>query len=119
MAHDPMATLTVAELDAGSRLLKTDLVTAVAHSTQHKWQALAITAWLLAKRSDPYVKLDTFRAMHPKELSDALGYGQPDDEPTDEPVDEPAPAAEPTPPGRAAAALDERIAAAPTGPTRA
>lgn len=77
MATDPLERMTVAELDAASRLLKTDVVTAIADETGEKWAGLGIVAWILAKRDDPTAALSTFRAMSAGELYDALGVTEP------------------------------------------
>lgn len=82
---DPLDQLTIAELDSGSRLLKTDLVTAIGESTMNRWQGLAIVAWLIARRTDPQAKVETYRQMTAVELSDVLGLN-------DTEADEQAPA---------------------------
>lgn len=94
---DPMARLLIAELDDGSRRLGTDLVHAVT-SPGHprRWAALALVAWLLARRDDPGAKPDAYDRLTPAELSAVLG------------LDGPAPVAHDT--------VDAELAADPTGP---
>lgn len=89
MTTDPLERLTVAELDAGSRLLKTDLVTAIAEDRAEKWAGLAITAWLLARRDDPSALLSPYRAMGANELYTALGVAaEPDPDPAADVADD-------------------------------
>lgn len=70
---DPVDTLTIAELSAGSRELKADVI-AVVTSDDHplKSDALAVVAWLHARRHDRTTKPDAllreFRAMTYTEL---------------------------------------------------
>lgn len=80
--RDPVAELTIAELDAGSRLLKADMMTAVSTDHPARSAALAVTAWLLARRTDRAAQLNTYRAMTLSELTTQLGL--------DDDVDEPA-----------------------------
>ena len=94
---DPMAVLTISELDDGSRRLGTDLVHAVTtpgHS--RRWAALALVAWLRARRDDPGVKPDAFDRLTPNELQTVLG------------LDGPGPAAHDS--------VDAELAADPTAP---
>jgi hypothetical protein len=72
--YDPLNQLTIAELDMCSRLLKTDIVTAIHGASMHRWAGMAIVAYVIAKRADPAAKLDTYRQMTPAELTAALGY---------------------------------------------
>lgn len=92
---DALDRLTIGELDAGSRLLKTDIVTAVAEHTMHKWAGLAIVAYLIDRRTDPTVQLATYRAMTPVELAGTLGLN--DDDPEEATADDEDPAAAPAP----------------------
>lgn len=76
--HDPLDALTVAEIDAGSRLLRADLVGAITQGTAQRWPALAIMAYLHARRTDHGAQLATYRAMTAAELSaelEGLGGG--------------------------------------------
>lgn len=82
--RDPVDELTIAELDNGSRLIKTDMLTAVSTDSPARPAALAVTAWLLARRTERSAQLNTYRAMTVPQLMDDLGLGDDDD------VDEPA-----------------------------
>lgn len=75
--HDPLDALTIAEIDAGSRLLRADLVGAVTQGTAQRWPALAVVAYLHARRGDPSAQLTQFRAMTPPELLGELGMTTP------------------------------------------
>lgn len=68
---DPLEVLTLAELDAGSRLLHADIVHHItAPGAERRWEALAIGAYLVARRDDPTVQLTTFRKMTADEIGD-------------------------------------------------
>ncbi len=69
---DLLDTLTVVELDLGSRLLKEDLVHAITAPTAGRWKGLAILAYLKAKHTDPTAKLAYFTAMSSSELIDEI-----------------------------------------------
>lgn len=73
---DPLDALTIGELDAGSRLLKASLVAAVADKTPDYEKALAVVAYLHARRTDrstpPNELLRRYTAMRYSELTDAL-----------------------------------------------
>lgn len=73
---DPLDALTIAELDAGSRLLKASLVAAVAQQTPDYERALAVVGYLHARRDDRTTKPDEllrrFTAMRFSELSEHL-----------------------------------------------
>lgn len=86
--RDPLDQLLLAELDEGSRLLKTDMVSAISEGTVDRWQALAIAAWLLARRKDPKVKLNEFRQLRPTEVYERLDIGD-DDQVDDEEAADP------------------------------
>lgn len=143
--RDPLDELTISEIDMGSRLLRADLVGAVTEGTAQRWPALAIVAYLHARRRDPAAELATYRAMTAKELTDELGLvNDPDDAEQDAEVDllggdssvpieqdhlpENLPADPPNPqvevetprPGTKAAAAEiaEQVAANPTGRKR-
>lgn len=134
MSYDPLNQLTIAELDTCSRLLKTDIVTAIHGGTMHRWQGMAILAYVLAKRTDPAAKLETYRAMTPAELSATIGVDgppevdeTPDPEPADpEPVDDGWVIGDddddrrPNPKGQAVGldAIKARAVADPTAPMR-
>lgn len=75
-SHDPLAKLTVAELDAGSRLIRGDILAAISEQTEKRWQSLAVVAYLLARRTDPAADVATFRAMTANELQGALGLDE-------------------------------------------
>lgn len=86
MAADMLDQLTIAELDACSRKLGTDVVTAIHEGTADRWAALAIVAHAMAARTDPTASLSTYRQMTPAELSSALGL----DDTAEDPVTDPA-----------------------------
>lgn len=84
---DPLAQLTITEVDSGSRLLKADLVTAITRGTVDRSKALAIVAFLHARRADPAAKLQPFVEMTYAELGDhlnELGGGDQDDDDDDD-----------------------------------
>lgn len=111
---DPLDILTVAELRVGGKIAGTDLVHAIVTPTHHRADALAITCWLLAKRSDPAASVDTYRRMTLTEVSRAASLlagnspelldeltrqddaGDGDDQADEQPAE---PAAEPAKPG--------------------
>lgn len=74
MSYDPLAQMTIQELDAASRRVKTDVSAAIATGTMDRWRSLAAVAHVLALRSDPAAKYADFMQMNPSELSTALGY---------------------------------------------
>lgn len=107
---DPLDRLTIAELDAGSRILKADMIVAITAKTMERAAALAILAWLLAKRVDPHAQLTTYRAMTINELVATLGITE-------------APAPDPNAPPLNTAAPDPTVVATvakadPTGRAR-
>lgn len=57
-AFDPLDALTIAELDAGSRLLKASIVKAVTEGTPEYERAFAILAYLHERRVDRETKPD-------------------------------------------------------------
>jgi len=69
---DPMAKLTLAELDSGSRLLRASIVAAISTQNEHYERALPIVVWLWARRSDPTAALRSYTAMTWAELHEAL-----------------------------------------------
>lgn len=73
---DALDELTIAELDAGSRLLKTSLIRAVAENTADYERGLAIVAYLHARRRDRTTKPDEllkrFTGMRYSELAQHL-----------------------------------------------
>jgi hypothetical protein len=91
-SFDPLAALTMAELDMGSRQLRASLVASITGRTADYERALAVTAWLHARRADTTAKLAPYMRMTFTELSDALAAFAPE-------VD--GEAAGPTPPGPA------------------
>lgn len=80
MSFDPLAQLTIQELDAASRRVKTDVATAIATGTMDRWRAMAAVAHMIALRTDPAAKFADFMAMLPAELTVALGYPAEDEE---------------------------------------
>lgn len=85
-AFDPLDALTIAELDAGSRLLKASVVAAVAEKSADYEKALAVVAYLHARRTDrttpPPQLLAHYTAMRYSELSEALAAFAPPADPT-------------------------------------
>lgn len=83
---DPLDALTIAELDAGSRLLKASVVAAVAEKSADYEKALAVVAYLHARRTDrttpPPQLLAHYTAMRYSELSEALAAFAPKADPT-------------------------------------
>jgi hypothetical protein len=75
---DPMAELTLAELDSGSRLLKASIVEAITARTQHYERALPIVVWLWARRTDRNAQLGDFTAMTWQQLHDRLAAMAPE-----------------------------------------
>lgn len=122
---DPIMDLTMAELDAGSRLIRCDLMAASQQGHYLRPAAMAVTAYILAKRDDPKVKLSKFRAMTLTQLAEALGY-EDDDQPAEEDETEEdedaladrllAPDVDdtPPPPRHPDAELEDELAARPT-----
>lgn len=108
---DPLTLLRVDELSYGSRLIKADVIHAVTAPTERRMDALAVCAFLLARRADPRAELATYKVMLYNDLSRALNQlagndpdAVPDDE--DEPAertdeDEPAERTEETDPDKA------------------
>lgn len=70
---DLLSVLTIDELNDGSRLLKASLIMAVTEQTQHYERALAVLAYLHARRADPGAKLAPFMALTFTQLGDRLG----------------------------------------------
>lgn len=69
---DPLAVLTLAELDSGSRLLKASIVSAITSQNEHYERALPIVVWLWARRTDRQAQLEDFRRLTWGELHDRL-----------------------------------------------
>jgi hypothetical protein len=69
---DPLDLLTIAELDAGSGLLKASLVAQIVTKGAKFEASLAVLAYLLARRTDHTAKLATFRDMRFTELQSYL-----------------------------------------------
>jgi hypothetical protein len=80
---DPSRELTIAELDAGCRLIKADMLTALTTDSPNRVAALAVSAWLLARRTDRSAQLNTYRGMTITQLRAELGDV---DDPSDEPM---------------------------------
>lgn len=78
---DALDELTIAELDAGSRLLKTSLIRAVAENTADYERGLAIVAYLHERRHDRTTKPDEllkrFTAMRYSQLAEHLASLKP------------------------------------------
>lgn len=76
-SYDPLAELTIGEIDSGSRMLKASLVHAITERTVDYGKALAITLWLHQRREDPAAKLQPLLALTYTELSEQLGQLSP------------------------------------------
>lgn len=99
---DPLTLLRVDELSYGSRLIKADVIHAVTAPTERRMDALAVCAFLLARRADPRAELATYKVMLYNDLSRALNQlagNDPDAVPDDE--DERAERTEETDPDKA------------------
>lgn len=83
---DPMAELTLAELDDGSRLLKASIVSAVTERNQHYERALPVVAYLYARRTDRQVRLQDFTGMTWEQLHQAIAEMAPGVEAVDSPT---------------------------------
>lgn len=70
--YDPLAALTVGELNDGSRQLKASLVAAVTGQNEHYEKALAVVLWLHARRADPGAGLGKFLELSFSDLTDQL-----------------------------------------------
>lgn len=71
-SYDPLAALTVAELNDGSRQLKASLVAAVTSQNEHYEKALAVVLWLHTRRTDPGAGLGQFLELPFTDLTDRL-----------------------------------------------
>ena len=100
---DPVDSLTVVELRVINGKLKADAMKAITDGTADRWDALALVAWVLAKRRDPAARLSTYENMTIGQLGDLL----PDDD--DDQVDEGP---------RTVADLEGEATADPLGPSR-
>lgn len=84
---DPLDDLMVAELDIASRQLKHDVYACVGQKDGdgRYWHALALLAWLWAKRLDPKAKLEPFRQLKGAQLTEVLRLNDlPDDDSADD-----------------------------------
>lgn len=77
--YDPLAALTINELDAGSRLLKASLMASVMERTALYEKALAVVVWLHARRADRSAQLTPILALTFYELNARLGALGPDE----------------------------------------
>lgn len=55
--------LTVREVNIINRRIGADAMQAVAEGSEHRWTAVALAQWLLAKRTDPDAAEDTYLDM--------------------------------------------------------
>lgn len=76
---DPLAALTLAELDSGSRLLKASLVAAITERNEHYERALPIVVWLWSRKVGREVKLGELQRMTWQQLHDQLAELSPDE----------------------------------------
>lgn len=112
-AGDPIGDLRLPELRvANATLSRTlgkgiDCATEISEDGQHKWDAMAHVAWVLAKRTDPEAQLGRFTAMRLQELANLLVPRQPA-----APAEPPADAEPPT-----LDQLEEEARQDPTDPT--
>jgi hypothetical protein len=67
-----------------------DCLTEISMDGEHKWDAMAHVAWVIAKRTEPETPLGIFTGATAKELADALAYRPPADQPEPDP-DAPTP----------------------------
>lgn len=74
---DPVSLLTLRELDLASRQLKCDVMLACQTGHYLRPAALPLVAWLHARREQPTVKLEQFRAMTLLELEPHLTFTEP------------------------------------------
>lgn len=70
---DPLAALTVDEMNTGSRHLKSSLVRAVMDGTQDYERALAVVLWLHRRRTEPGAELSHCMRLSFTDLDAALG----------------------------------------------
>lgn len=78
--YDPLAALTISELNDGSRQLKASLVAAVTQQTEHYEKALAVVLWLHTRRSDPGAGLGRFLELSFTDLTEQLMALAPDED---------------------------------------
>lgn len=83
VTYDPLADLTINELNDGARQLKASLVIAITGQTENYERALAVLLWLHTRRTDPGVGLTRFLEMSFADLTDQLELlGPADQRPT-------------------------------------
>lgn len=80
-AYDPLAALTVSELNDGSRQLRASVVAAITGQTEHYEKALAVVLWLHARRDTPGIGLTRYLELTFTELTDELSRLGPAGEP--------------------------------------
>lgn len=80
--YDPVAALTINELNDGNRQLKASVMAAVTSRNEHYEKALAIVAWLHHRRSDPGAGLGRFLELPFSDLMDELLALKPAADPT-------------------------------------
>lgn len=72
LAGDPLDTLTIRELRVANGKLRADVAHAITEPTEDRWDAMALVAWMHAKRQDPTAKLDPWLALTAAQLMKAL-----------------------------------------------
>ncbi len=77
---DPLAVLTITELDTGSRHLKASIVGAITGRTEKYETALAVVLWLHKRRQDPAAKLGPLLGLTFVEVDDQLAEFAPAEE---------------------------------------
>lgn len=80
--------LTLEEVSTGNRLIKADMSKAITEGTVERPDAIAVLAWLFARRENPEAKLAPFRQMTGREVIALLGWDD-DDQDNDEEAADP------------------------------
>ena len=77
LTGDPVDTLTIPELRIGNAKLRADIVNAITRPTEDRWDALALVAWLHAKRLDPAARLETFTRLTVEQIAQVVKWEPP------------------------------------------
>jgi hypothetical protein len=67
--------LTVRELNIIARRIGADPMAAAAEGTEHRWTAVALGQWLVAKRTDPTARDETYLDLTIAQLQDLMDDG--------------------------------------------
>lgn len=81
--------LTLEEVSTGNRLIKADMSKAITEGTVERPDAVAVLAWLFARRENPEAKLAPFRQMTGREVIALLGWDDDDQADDDEEAADP------------------------------